>query len=114
MPLYEYRCSDCRKRCTVLELSVTNPKPVVCSHCQSPRLERLMSRFASPKSEEARLESLSDPNALAGLDENDPESMERFMKKMGDEMGEDLSQGMAESMESSGESASDLDGSDSL
>ena len=114
MPLYEYRCFDCKKRCTILELSVTNPKPVVCPNCQSPRLDRLLSRFASPKSEEARLESLSDPNALAGLDENDPESMERFMKKMGDEMGEDLSEGMAEGMESSGESASELDGSDSL
>ena len=102
MPLYEYRCLDCKKRCTILELSVANPKPVVCTHCQSARLERLLSRFASPKSEEARLESLADPNALAGLDENDPESMERFMKKMGDEMGEDLSEGMAETMESPG------------
>src|SRR5262245_44393277 len=114
MPLYEYRCLDCKKRCTILELSVTNPKPVVCPNCQSSRLERILSLFAAPTSEEARLESLSDPNALAGLDENDPESMERFTKKMGDEMGEDLSEGMAESMESSGESASDLDGSDSL
>ncbi len=114
MPLYEYRCLDCRKRCTILDLSVTNPKPVVCPSCQGPRVERLLSRFASPKSEEARLESLSDPNALAGLDENDPESMERFMKKMGDEMGEDLSEGMAESMGSTGEGASNLDESDSL
>jgi putative FmdB family regulatory protein len=114
MPIYEYRCLDCKKRCTILALSVANPKPVVCTHCQSPRLERLLSRFASPKSEEARLESLADPNALAGLDENDPQSMERFMKKMGDEMGEDLSEGMAETMESPGESPSDLDGSDSL
>jgi putative FmdB family regulatory protein len=114
MPLYEYRCVDCKKRCTILVLSLTNRKPVVCTNCQSPRLERLLSRFASPKSEEARLESLSDPNALAGLDENDPGSMERFMKKMGDEMGEDLGEGMAEAMESPGENPSDLDGSDSL
>ena len=114
MPLYEYRCLDCKKRSTILDLSITNPKPVICTNCQSPRLERLLSRFASPKSEEARLESLSDPNALGGLDENDPQSMERFMKRMGDEMGEDIGEDMAEAMESPGESTSDLDGSDSL
>jgi len=49
-----------------------------------------MSRFASPKSEEARLESLADPDTLGDLDESDPESMSRFMRKMGDEMGEDF------------------------
>jgi putative FmdB family regulatory protein len=114
MPLYEYRCLDCKKRCTILDLSITNPKPVICTNCQSPRLERLLSRFASPKSEEARLESLADPSALAGLDENDPDSMQRFMRKMGDEMGEDIGEDMAEAMESPGESVSDLDGSDSI
>jgi putative FmdB family regulatory protein len=114
MPLYEYRCLDCKKRSTILILSLTNPKPVSCTHCQSSRLERLMSRFASPKSEEARLESLADPNALAGLDENDPQSMARFMKKMGDEMGEDLGDDMAEAMESPDAGLADLDGTDAL
>ena len=73
-----------------------------------------MSRFASPKSEEARLESLADPGALGGLDENDPESMARFMKKMGDEMGEDLGDDMAEAMGVPDSDTSELDGSDSL
>jgi hypothetical protein len=45
------------------------------------------------KSEESRMESLSgdfsDPSALAGL-ENDPQSMGRMMRKMGNEMGEDI------------------------
>jgi putative FmdB family regulatory protein len=114
MPLYEYHCLDCRKRSTILVLSLSNPKPVTCAHCQSRRLERLLSRFASPKSEAARLESLADPNALAGLDENDPESMERFMKKMGDEMGEDVGDSMAESLESPEADLSDVEGSDAM
>lgn len=114
MPLYEYRCVDCKKRYTILVLSLTNPKPVACTHCQSTRVERLLSRFASPKSEAARLEALSDPSALAGLDENDPESMTRFMKKMGDEMGEDLGEDMTETTESPEANSPDMDGSDSL
>jgi len=53
-------------------------------------MEQLFSRFSSPKSEEQRLESLADPTSLAGLDENDPASVARWMKKMGKEMGEDV------------------------
>ena len=49
-----------------------------------------MSRFAAPKSEEARMEAFADPSKFGDLDENDPKSMARFMKKMGKEMGEDL------------------------
>ncbi len=43
-----------------------------------------------PKSEERRLESLADPASFAGLDENDPQSVARWVKKMGKEMGEDM------------------------
>ena len=49
-----------------------------------------MSRFATVKSEDARLDSLADPSQYGDLDENDPRSMAKFMKRMGQEMGEDL------------------------
>lgn len=62
----------------------------VCKFCKSKDLEQLFSRFASPKSEESRLESLADPSSLSGLDENDPGSVARWMKKMGKELGEDF------------------------
>jgi putative FmdB family regulatory protein len=100
MPLYEYLCLDCKKRSTILVLSLANQTPAGCSHCTSARVERILSRFASPKSEEARLEALANPDNLAGLDENDPQSMTRFMKKMGEEMGEDLGDDFSEAMES--------------
>jgi hypothetical protein len=71
----------------------------MCKHCGSSKVERLMSRFAAPKSEEARLEALADPSNLGDLDENDPRSMERFMRKMGQEMGEDLGDEFSGDME---------------
>ena len=43
-----------------------------------------------PRSEESRLEGMADPSGWGDLDENDPKSMARMMKKMGTEMGEDL------------------------
>jgi len=42
------------------------------------------------KSEESRLEDLADPSNLGDLDENDPKSIARWARKMGQEMGEDL------------------------
>ena len=86
MPIYEYLCHGCRQRCSLLVLSMSNPTPAACRHCGSTKVERLLSRFSAPKSEEARLESLGDP---AGLDEQDPESVARFMKNLGNEMGEE-------------------------
>jgi len=65
------------------------------------------------KSEESKLESLADPSSLAGLDENDPRSLARWMRKMGREMGEDLGpefDEMVDRMEA-GESPEDIEGS---
>jgi hypothetical protein len=53
-------------------------------------MTRLISRIARVRSEESRLESLADPSKLSGLDENDPASMARWMKRMGKELGEDM------------------------
>ncbi len=50
----------------------------------------MVSRVAVLRSEESRLESLADPSSLAGLDENDPRSIARWMRKMSAETGEDL------------------------
>jgi len=90
MPIYEYRCRKCGKRFSVLTLRVSEaPKPE-CSKCGSTAAERLMSRFAMPKSEEARLDALGDPSKLSGVDENDPKSVARWMRHMGKEMGDEL------------------------
>jgi hypothetical protein len=72
-----------------LVLSTASFRPV-CKFCKGEDLEQLFSRFATPKSEESRLESLADPSNFSGLDENDPGSVARWMKKMGKEMGEDF------------------------
>lgn len=91
MPIYEYLCEDCKKRNAILTLNPHRLEPVECRHCGSSKMNRLLSRFAAPKSEEARLESLADPATLGGLDESDPQSVARLMKKMGQELGEDVS-----------------------
>lgn len=91
MPIYEYRCADCRRRVNVFFRSFSAIEEPECPNCGGKKLTRLVSRVASVKSEDARLEALSDPSAFGGVDENDPKSVARFMRKMGDQMGgEDL------------------------
>jgi hypothetical protein len=75
----------------VLTTRISEKVEPVCSHCGSKAMQRLMSRFAMPKSEEARLDSLSDSAMFSGVDENDPKSVARMMRKMGKEMGEEFS-----------------------
>ena len=60
------------------------------------------------------MESLADDNALAGLDEQDPASMERLMKRMGNEMGEDFGDDMTQAIDSADENQSDIGESDGL
>lgn len=91
MPIYEYSCQECHGRSSFLILNPHQAVSSVCRHCGSSKLDRLLSRFSSPKSEESRLESLADPANLGELDESDPRSVARLMKKMGEEMGEDTS-----------------------
>jgi hypothetical protein len=57
---------------------------------------------------------LADPSNLAGLDENDPQSMARFMKTMGEEMGEDLGDDVSEAMESDETGSIESDSTDRL
>ena len=52
------------------------------------------------------MDALADPSRLSDLDENDPRSIGRWMKKMGQEMGDELGgedlDEMVDEMESEG------------
>src|SRR5881628_4057605 len=89
MPIYEFRCTDCGRKNTVLTLRVSEQVEPKCERCGSAKLTRLMSRFALVRSEDDRMDDLADPSSLGDLDENDPKSMARWMRKMGKELGED-------------------------
>jgi hypothetical protein len=71
-------------------LSMVDHAQVRCPQCGGANLTRLVSRVRAIRSEESRLDSLADDSALAGLDENDPKSMGRWMRKMASEAGEDM------------------------
>jgi putative FmdB family regulatory protein len=105
MPIYEYRCLKCGRKSTFVTLSVKAALEPACRKCGSRDVVKLVSRVSISRSEESRMESLADPSKLAGVDENDPKSLARWMKRMGkemgDEMGEDLDESIDEAMEQS-------------
>lgn len=91
MPIYEYKCSSCKRKVSLFVRSFTSPVDPVCPRCGGRDLTRLVSRVSVVKSEESRLDDMSDPSSLlGGLDEDDPKSIARWARRMSQESGEDL------------------------
>lgn len=88
MPIYEYRCPDCRRTGSRLQ-KMSDPSRPDCPDCGSEMVKQI-SRVALLRGEEGRMERLADPGAWGDVDENDPRSLGRMMRRMGQEMGEDL------------------------
>jgi putative FmdB family regulatory protein len=112
MPIYEYECERCHRRTSVLTLRVSEQADPVCNHCGATTMRRLMSRFAMPRSEEARMDALADPSNFGDLDENDPKSVARLMRKMGKEMGDEFAGPEFEEAIEQAEQEGDLNGGD--
>jgi putative FmdB family regulatory protein len=121
MPVYEYRCPQCRGRFSLLVLRLGKEVAPKCPRCGNTEVERLISRFATVRSEEELFESLADPSLLADVDENDPQSIARWARRMkrtlGDEVGDEIDELIDElesgewdeEMEGAGPGAGDTD-----
>ena len=108
MPIYEFRCLACRKRTSVFVRSVTSVAKPACEHCSSKKTERIFSRVAVFRDRDGFEGAES---SLGDVDENDPRSVAKWVRKMSREMGEPLDsdmQGELERMES-GEMPDDAD-----
>jgi putative FmdB family regulatory protein len=92
MPVYEYECTECGQKARKFwrSFSAVDEPSLQCPRCGAHSFRRLVSRVAVLRSEDARLDDLADPSALAGLDEEDPRSLGRWLRKMSGELGEDM------------------------
>jgi len=92
MPIYEYRCHECHRRVSIWWRTFSEAERGAprCPRCGGANLSRLASRVRLVRSEDSRLDDLTDPGQFGDLDENDPRSIGRWMRKMGNELGEDL------------------------
>ncbi len=93
MPIYEYRCADCHKKVSVFfrSFSAVDQEQARCPICHGTRLTKMVSKVrvirgaASSGGDDG-----FDDAMLDDLDENDPRSLGRMMRRMADETGEDL------------------------
>src|SRR5689334_2522948 len=109
MPIYEYRCGTCGSRQTKFwrSMGAVNEATLTCAKCGSRKLTRLVSRVrmvrgsANGGSDEMGGPGGADGAGLDGMDaslmremesvdENDPRSLGRLMRKMAAASGEDL------------------------
>ena len=90
MPTYEYRCTDCNHIFEVFQTyQEYGAQSVSCPKCASTLLSRIIKPIRVALTEEGRLESLADPEQLAGL-EDDPQALGKMMRRMSRELGEDM------------------------
>jgi putative FmdB family regulatory protein len=118
MPIYEYRCPDCKRRVSLFYQSVRAAEEraaeAACPNCGGTQLQRLVSRVAYIRAANlgdsanvggaTTVEDLDDENAyggydndpegfgqmLQGVDEDDPRSVARWARAMQRQTGEDL------------------------
>ena len=114
MPIYEYRCRACGRKSQFLTLSAGAAYEAKCRGCGGTDLEKLVSRVAIHRSEEGRMDDLSDSSRLGDLDEKDPRAVAKWMKKMGKEMGEGAGEDFEEEIDRAVEEADGGEDQDDL
>jgi putative FmdB family regulatory protein len=83
MPIYEYRCNDCRRKISLLIRSLSTPQELTCTSCGSKNLTRLFSTFARVKTDKDVYEDiLSDNDLTKRMMANDPSAMLEWSRKM--------------------------------
>jgi putative FmdB family regulatory protein len=102
MPVYEYYCADCHTIYQFLSKRIRTDARPACPRCGRADLRRQVSPFAAPRGsrggseggaagdlDESRLERAmaSMESEMAGLDENDPRQMARFMRRFSEATG---------------------------
>jgi putative FmdB family regulatory protein len=107
MPVYQYQCLYCKKRFEVsLSYKEYGVKNVLCPHCASDQVQRHIGRIRIAKSEESRIDSLTDTTDLEGL-ENDPRAMGKMTNEMGEDVGPEFNE-IVDRLES-GQSPEDIE-----
>ena len=103
MPIFEYECEQCGRVLSFLVRNTADHKSPVCPKCGHAKMTRLFSRFSSVRGGQKETGTPSpgpdagpmgaggdmpDMSFLNGVDENDPRSMGRAMRKMAEQTGE--------------------------
>jgi len=95
MPIYEYRCGNCKRRVSILVQGFQGTPSLECPQCGDKELTRLFSRFAIGKSESSLRDGfyenlLSDSRLVRGLESSDPQALAECSRRMSQATGEEM------------------------
>jgi putative FmdB family regulatory protein len=83
MPVYEYRCNDCRRKIALYVRGFSEKLEPVCTICGSKNLTRLFSTFARVKTDKDVYEDILNDTDLTGrMMAGDPRAMLEWSRKM--------------------------------
>lgn len=101
MPLYEFRCLKCQKKfsCLVLDIKKYNEKNIICSHCGSKKISRIISKTLIYKTEKQRLKNLDLSRPKGDDYYKDPNNIGLWAKKKAQALGVDLGDAFEEKVE---------------
>ena len=99
MPIYEYRCNQCRREFSELLLNPKEIKKVRCKYCHSPNLTRLISSFSVHQTESSRLAQFDTSKPRGDEFYKDSRNVGLWAKKRMKELGVDLGSKMDEIVE---------------
>ncbi len=112
VPNYDFICLDCKKLFNIhLTFQEYGKKKVKCPLCQGTHLQRRIGRVRVMRSDDSRMEDLSDADALDGLEEN-PKAMGKMLRKMRSQAGEETPPEFDEVVDrlEAGQSPQDIEG----
>lgn len=112
MPIYEFYCKECHMIFNFFSKSVNTKKRPVCPQCQTLKLDRRMSIFATPRNQgeddempfsgldEGKMEKAMSllEKEIGHVDENDPRQAANLMRKLTEMTGMNLGTGMEEAL----------------
>ena len=99
MPIYEFRCNQCKKEFSKLFLDPKETLAVRCKYCNHKDLTRLLSSFSVHQTEEARLANLDASRPPTEAYYRDSRNVGLWAKKRMKELGVDLGSKMDEIVE---------------
>jgi len=89
MPVYEYRCKNCRRKVSVLVKGFSGAGDVTCNFCGGKDLTRLFSTFATVRTDQDIYGDILDDSTLVNrMMHNDPTAMVEWSRRMGGTDGE--------------------------
>lgn len=98
MPVFEFWCSDCKKKFSALIGMTAEPDSEECPSCGSSNTSKLVSRVAKYRGEDDRIDEIADRFEQMG-EPDSPAEMRELVKEMGRAMDDDMSEDMEEMFE---------------